>query len=141
MHSWVLARTRPQDAWDVFCKALHSDVADVQGGTTPEGIHLGAMAGTVDLVQRCLTGLNIRDGSLHFDPVLPSQLRRVELKIRYLGHWLNIAVTAAQLSITVHAGWADPVPVFVEGAAHRLEPGKSYDFALKPRAAAKTAEE
>ncbi len=141
VHSWVLARTRPQDAWEVFCKALNSDVADVQGGTTPEGIHLGAMAGTVDLVQRCLTGLNIRNGSLHFDPVLPSRLRQIELKIRYLGHWLNIAVTAAQLSITVHAGWADPVPVVVEGTAHRLAPGKSYDFALKPRMAAEPAKD
>jgi alpha,alpha-trehalase len=30
-------------------EALDSDLADMQRGTTPEGIHLGAMAGTVDL--------------------------------------------------------------------------------------------
>lgn len=131
VHSWVLARTRPEEAWDIFCQALNSDVADVQGGTTPEGIHLGAMAGTVDLVQRCLTGLTIRGGALHFDPVVPAPLRRIELKIRYLGHWLNIAVTAKLLSITVHAGWADPVPVYIEGAVHKLAPGKSYDFAIR----------
>ena len=141
VHSWVLARTRPAEAWEVFCKALHSDVADVQGGTTPEGIHLGAMAGTVDIVQRCLTGLSIRDGGLHFDPLLPAPLRRIELKIRYLGHWLNVAVTATQLSITVHEGWADPVPIHVDGAVHRLAPGKSYDFALKPRSATETAKD
>lgn len=132
VHSWVLARTRPTDGWNIFCKALQSDVADVQGGTTPEGIHLGAMAGTVDLVQRCLTGLNIRGGALHFEPVLAPPLRRVEFKVRYLGHWLNIAVTPEQLSITVHQGWADPVSIFVEGTPHRLAPGKSYDFALTP---------
>lgn len=141
VHSWVLARTRPEEAWDIFCKALMSDVADVQGGTTPEGIHLGAMAGTVDLVQRCLTGLSIRGGVLHFDPVVPAPLRRIALKIRYLGHWLNVAVTAAELSITVHAGWADPVPVYVEGTVHRLAPGKSYDFPLKPRQAPEPAKE
>jgi hypothetical protein len=28
-----------------------------QGGTTAEGIHLGAIAGTVDLLQRCYSGL------------------------------------------------------------------------------------
>ena len=141
VHSWVLARTAPAEVWDIFCKALNSDVADVQGGTTPEGIHLGAMAGTVDLVQRCVTGLSIRDGGLHFDPVVPSPLRRIELKIRYLGHWLNIAVTPTQLSITVHAGWADPAPVYVEETMHRLAPGKTYDFALRPRPATETAKD
>ena len=41
------------------------DVGDIQGGTTKEGIHLGAMAGTVDLVQRGQTGLQIRHDMLH----------------------------------------------------------------------------
>ena len=39
----------------LFLNALYSDVADMQGGTTAEGIHLGAMAGTIDVVQRCFT--------------------------------------------------------------------------------------
>ena len=42
------------------CEALESDIADVQGGTTGEGIHLGAMAGTVDLLERGFTGLETR---------------------------------------------------------------------------------
>ena len=33
-----------------FAEALQSDVSDIQQGTTAEGVHLGAMAGTVDLV-------------------------------------------------------------------------------------------
>jgi hypothetical protein len=32
---------------------LLSDLADVQGGTTREGVHLAAMAGSADLTQRC----------------------------------------------------------------------------------------
>jgi trehalose/maltose hydrolase-like predicted phosphorylase len=35
-------------SWNHFRKALMSDISDIQGGTTPEGIHLGAMAGTVE---------------------------------------------------------------------------------------------
>ena len=49
-------------------RALNSDVSDVQGGTTSEGIHLAAMAGTVDLVQRALTGTRARGPVLRFDP-------------------------------------------------------------------------
>ncbi|MFH8492821.1 hypothetical protein [Streptomyces coeruleorubidus] len=37
--------------------------------TTGEGIHLGAMAGPLDLVQRGLTGLETREGALWLDPV------------------------------------------------------------------------
>ena len=53
-HSWVLARLDRRRSWELFLQALNSDIADLQGGTTHEGIHLGAMAGTVDLIQRLL---------------------------------------------------------------------------------------
>jgi hypothetical protein len=46
VHSWVLARSDRTRAWQLFRQALESDVADVQGGTTQEGIHMGVMAGT-----------------------------------------------------------------------------------------------
>ncbi|SEE05802.1 Glycosyl hydrolase family 65 central catalytic domain-containing protein [Streptomyces sp. PAN_FS17] len=49
--------------------ALEADIADIQGGTTAEGIRLGAMAGTLDLVQRGLTGLGMRADALWLDPV------------------------------------------------------------------------
>jgi len=55
-------------------RAPESDVADIQGGTTSEGIHLGAMAGTVDLIQRCYTGIEIRDGHLWLNPILPREV-------------------------------------------------------------------
>ena len=45
VHAWLLARRDRRQAWEYFLQALDSDVADVQGGTTREGIHLGAMAG------------------------------------------------------------------------------------------------
>ncbi len=64
VHGWVLARARRADAWTYVEEVLAGDVADVQGGTTQEGIHLGAMAGTLDLVQRGLTGLETRNGAL-----------------------------------------------------------------------------
>ena len=57
-------RIDPESSWERFLVALESDVGDVQGGTTKEGIHLGVMAGTLDLVQRVYLGAEIRDGVL-----------------------------------------------------------------------------
>ena len=42
VHAWVLARAHRHKALDYFVEALNSDVADIQGGTTAEGIHLAA---------------------------------------------------------------------------------------------------
>jgi len=57
VHAWVLARGNRRKAWAYWLQALESDIADLQGGTTGEGIHLGARAGTVDRLQRAFTGL------------------------------------------------------------------------------------
>ena len=57
----------PESSWERFLVALESDVGDVQGGTTKEGIHMGVMSGTLDLLQRDYVGSDIRDGVLYFD--------------------------------------------------------------------------
>lgn len=71
VHAWVLTRVDRGGSWRFFRDALTSDLLDLQGGTTAEGIHLGAMAGAVDLLQRCYTGLELRDDALWLDPQLP----------------------------------------------------------------------
>ncbi len=67
-HAAVLASLDPESSWDRLIEVLESDIGDVQGGTTKEGIHLGVMAGTLDLIQRGYVGSDIRDGVLHFTP-------------------------------------------------------------------------
>ena len=80
VHAWVLARADRRKAWAYFLQALESDIADAQGGTTGEGIHLGAMAGTVDLLERGFTGLETRGDVLGFDPYLPEALGRMRFR-------------------------------------------------------------
>ncbi|MFO7706127.1 MAG: hypothetical protein R6V43_13505 [Halopseudomonas sp.] len=45
-HSWVLARPDRPRSWHLFQQALNSDIADIQGGATSEGIHVGAITAT-----------------------------------------------------------------------------------------------
>ncbi|GAA2635957.1 hypothetical protein GCM10010307_32460 [Streptomyces vastus] len=84
--AWVLARARQAEAWTYGKEALEQDVADLQGGTTGEGIHLGAMAGTLDLVQRGLTGLETREDALRLDPVPLPALSEYGFSLRCRGH-------------------------------------------------------
>ncbi len=130
VHSWVLARSDRERSWKLFTEALHVDVADIQGGTTPEGIHLGAMAGTVDLIQRAHTGIETRGDTLYFNPCLPSELGRLSLCIFYRGHSLAVGITQDRLSVVSHGGRAHPVRIGVKKKLYRLKPGEHIDVHL-----------
>jgi alpha,alpha-trehalase len=93
VHSWVLARSDRTRSWELFREALESDVADIQGGTTPEGIHLGAMAGVANLIQRGYTGIDIRGDVLWLNPCLPEKVESLQMEIRYRGHSLELEIT------------------------------------------------
>ncbi|MGW4958281.1 pyridoxamine 5'-phosphate oxidase family protein [Nonomuraea sp. NPDC004186] len=90
VHAWVLARFNRAQSWRFFTEALYSDIKDVQGGTTAEGIHLGAMGGTLDLLQRCYLGLELRPDGLRLDPLLPGRLGVLSMPIRYHGRQIFI---------------------------------------------------
>lgn len=131
VHSWVLARSDRKRSWTNFEIALMSDVEDVQGGTTPEGIHLGAMAGTVDLVQRCYTGLEIREDVLWFNPVLPEELGCMSFQLRYRSHWLSLELTQEKMIITLDKGWTREVQIGVRGEVHTFQTGDRKEFNIR----------
>ncbi|WP_018478094.1 glycoside hydrolase family 65 protein [Pontibacter roseus] len=128
VHSWVLARSDRKRAWTNFQTALTSDVEDIQGGTTAEGIHLGAMAGTVDLVQRGFTGLEIRDDVLWLNPVLPDEMPCLNLQLRYRGHWIALLLTDKKLTISIDRGWSKEVKIGVKGEVYAFRTGDKREF-------------
>jgi alpha,alpha-trehalase len=130
VQSWLYARRDRERSWDQFSQALHSDVSDVQGGTTPEGIHLGAMAGTIDLVQRCYTGIELRGDALRLNPALPSELGRLAFSLRYRDHSVYLEVTDSQVQISLATSTRPPIDVEVCGDRRRLGPGESATFDL-----------
>jgi trehalose/maltose hydrolase-like predicted phosphorylase len=129
--SWIKARSDREGSWLSFRKALMSDFSDVQGGTTPEGIHLGAMAGTVDLIQRCYTGLEIRDDVLFLNPRLPKEINEMNLHIRYRSHWIKLKINHRKLWIEFDRGWAEPVDINIKGHTRRFETDDTAEIELQ----------
>lgn len=72
-------------SWDLYCKALRSDVADTQGGTTKEGVHAGVMAGTVLLALFSYGGLDINGPVVRITPGLPAGWRSMRFNIGFRG--------------------------------------------------------
>lgn len=128
--TWVLARSDRPRAMEFFAQALQSDVSDIQQGTTAEGVHLGAMAGTVDLVQRVSTGIEVRGDVLHLAPALPREMKRLDMRIRYRGHSLDLHLTRAALTIRGRDGTAPPITVCIDGEAFEFVSGTNRVFRL-----------
>ena len=83
------------------------------------------MAGTVDLVQRCYTGLETREDALWLNPSLPEELDGLDFDVRYRGHWgINLHLTPQRLRVRVADSDAAPVRVAVSGEVVDLAAGQ-----------------
>jgi trehalose/maltose hydrolase-like predicted phosphorylase len=131
VHGWILARARRTDAWRFVQEALRGDIADLQGGTTGEGVHLGAMAGTLDHVQRGLTGLETRDGALWLDPVPLPELSSYGFCIRYQGNWgVGLRLRYGLLELVVPDSDGSPIDVRLPDRVVPVRPGETARLVL-----------
>jgi trehalose/maltose hydrolase-like predicted phosphorylase len=130
VHSWLEARRDRSRSWQFLERALQSDLTDIQGGTTRNGIHLAAMAGSVDLLVRCYTGLETRADALWFHPLLPAELDSLRFILGYRSHRLTVSITRGSLVLESAAGDAKPIHVMVEGQAVLLRTGETRRFDL-----------
>ena len=134
-HAGALAAIDPASSWERFLVALHSDAEDIQGGTTKEGIHMGVMAGTLDLIQRSYAGTYIRDGVLCFDPRLPGQLDGLSFSMQFRQTPIQVTLTPGQLTLALHAeGGSRSVTVAVGTDTRELSVGDQtvFDLTVNP---------
>ena len=130
-HAGVLAAIDAESSWDRFLVALRSDVDDIQGGTTKEGIHLGVMAGTLDVVQRHYAGGYIRDDVLYFDPRLPSGLDGLSFPMQFREAPILVTFNGGQLTIAAQPEGPDHViRAGIPGHVRELRPGERAVFEL-----------
>ena len=119
-------------SWERYMVALESDVGDVQGGTTAEGIHMGVMAGTLDVVQRSYLGEVIRDGVLfYFNPKAMDQLRGLTLPMRFRGLLIKVTLEEGRLRVDAEVdSLKRSVKVGVGDQVREIRSGESCTFDL-----------
>ncbi|RVW03249.1 glycoside hydrolase family 65 protein [Rhodococcus spongiicola] len=130
-HAWVLARGNRRGSWKMFGESLEADLSDTQGGTTREGVHLGAMAGSIDLLQRCYTGFDIRGDVLWLHPLLPDELKLLEFDIRYRDHWVHLRCDHWELTVSTKPSAAAPIRIDINGRLFALAAGQSVTVAVE----------
>jgi trehalose/maltose hydrolase-like predicted phosphorylase len=130
-HAGVLAALDPESSWRRFLVALRSDADDIQDGTTKEGIHLGVMAGTLDVMQRYYAGSQIRDDVLYFAPRLPGELDGLSFPMRFRETPILVTLGASRLTLAVHPeGTGRRIRTGIPGDVRELSPGDKAVFEL-----------
>ncbi len=130
VYAALLDRIDREQSWKLYREALRSDFEDVQGGTTKEGIHVGAMAGTVNMVLNRYAGVDTRGDNLSIDPRLPPAVRRISFGVEYRGKWVDVTVTHEELRLLMEPAADEFLVVEIKGITRRLEPGETLEISL-----------
>jgi alpha,alpha-trehalase len=123
IHAWIEARQARDLSWELFSQALEIDIVDARTGSTREGIHLAAMSGCIDILQRGYAGLEIRSDLLILNPLLPKSINRISFHIRYRKHWLDLEITQHNVKVRSLTSKATPFMIMIKDEIIRLYPG------------------
>ncbi|MFW6134728.1 MAG: glycoside hydrolase family 65 protein [Elusimicrobiota bacterium] len=88
-----------KQSWKWYCEVLNSDINDIQGGTTPEGIHTGVMGGSVYIAIKRYAGVNLIDGIINIEPDIPVKWKNINFKIKYKDVWHILEIDRRKITL------------------------------------------
>ncbi len=101
VHAKLAWQMNLQDTgWDLYLDALRSDLVDIQGGTTGEGVHCGVMAGTVYDVISGFGGLNLQGTIPVLNPCLPALWTGLDFRFTFRGTKFKVHVSKKLVKIS-----------------------------------------
>ncbi len=103
------------EGWELYMEALRSDLVDIQGGTTGEGIHCGVMAGTVYDVIRTYAGLNLNGEIPELSPKLPPHWKGLDFRFNYRGTHFQVSISGKKIKISGKNAGKDKIKVHLCG--------------------------
>ncbi len=119
----ALAQLDPAASWRYFRKAMVLDLTPSPTAGSTEGLHLGAMAGTLDVLQRHYLGLRIRAHGLALHPSPPQELGPVRLAFGCRGDAFALEANDTEVRLRADAGNRTAMPVEQRGRRDLLAPG------------------
>jgi trehalose/maltose hydrolase-like predicted phosphorylase len=86
------------------------------------------MAGSIDLMQRCFTGMETRGDRIILSPHWPETLGELAVPIHYRGLHLHLRVSGKGVIISVDPRGAGGIDVECHGQVNLLTPGSIVEF-------------
>jgi len=104
-----------ETGWGLFMDALRSDLVDIQGGTTGEGIHCGVMAGTVYDVMAVFGGMDLRGDKPALVPSLPGHWKSLKFNFLFKGVGYHVRISQREIKISVKSSGKEKIKVHLCG--------------------------
>ncbi len=103
---------KPEKAYELYLRTSRLDLDDYNQ-EVHEGCHITSMAGTWLSVVEGFGGMRVRNGQLHFDPLLPKQWKSLTFKVHFRNRIIQISINHQKLTITPNDN--KPFKYFVGG--------------------------
>ena len=116
--------------WELFVDALRSDLVDIQGGTTGEGVHCGVMAGTVYDVLASFAGLNLHGDVPGLDPKLPGHWKGLKFQFIFRGTHFQVSISVNEVKISIKNSGKEKIKVHLCGNEIELSQDESVSQLL-----------
>lgn len=126
----ALAEIDPEESWLYFRRALHTDLDRKTSPSTQEGVHLGAMAGAWDVLQRFYFGLSVQADRLLLRPCPPAALDDVQMRVQVRGQRLLLRLAGRTLTLQ-HEGGGEGLAIEHRGESLRLEAGGALSLVVR----------
>ncbi len=109
-------------AWKFYMEALGSDINDIQGGTTGEGIHVGVMGGTILEVLTAFAGIRFNKEVLDVYPNIPEMWKKVAFNFYFKENYYTFELSSGKLKVFVESVDNKKVKINVKGNNLEIEP-------------------
>ena len=91
--------------------------------------------------ERVSTGIEVQGDVLRLNPELPQEMERLDMRIRYRGHSLDLRLTRDALTVRGRDREAAPILLSVDGKVCEFVGGSTRVFRLKSKATGDVADE
>jgi alpha,alpha-trehalase len=131
VYAGALARLDAKASWKCFQEAQLIDLLPEEDKGASEGVHLGAMGGTLKVLQQHYLGLKVQlSGVLEVDPALPEEMEWVQITLFFRGVEIKCEATCSRISLRSVQLNAEQVKVSYRSHTKILCAGTSITFDL-----------
>lgn len=127
VHAGALSRFDSKASWIFFQEAQQIDLSPGEEGTS-EGIHLGAMGGTLYVLQHHFMGIRATSDGLEVKPSLPAALGKVRMRLFYRGVEIECEAEGSKVVLRSVQSGAEQVKVRYRKKIEILRGGGAVSF-------------
>lgn len=116
------------ESWDMWRKSMAPDLDPAHAGGTAEGLHLGAMAASLDTLQRRFLGLMIDAHGLRLEPELPDELPPLRFTFMFRGDRYELRWDGTAVAISACERNVEPLVCSTRGKRIVIPPGEAAEI-------------